>query len=101
MSWYWENHQGNWYVAGKQTQYINGTCWHKWLNKTSQITELIEKNPEKCSKISPSTELVFSEISLKKDKAGLDKIQKESNGRLKIFCLQKWIPFIQPNNLDE
>lgn len=58
---------------------------------TKQVRSLnsLKKNPEKCSKISPSTELVFSEISLKKDKAGLDKIQKESNGRLKIFCLQK------------
>ena len=70
---------------------------------TEQFNSLnsFKKILKKRNKFSPSTRQVFSEIILRKDKASLVKIRRDTNGRLKKLCQQKGIAFIEHDNLDE
>ena len=58
------------------------------LTKQINSLDLYEKILNEHNKILPSTELVFSEIILRKDNPCLINIQKKTNERLKNFCQQ-------------
>ena len=56
---------------------------------------------KKVKQVSPNTKVVFSSLITRKDKKDLDKKVVEVNGRLKNFCAQKNIDFIDNTNLKE
>ena len=53
------------------------------------------KNP------SPDTKLVFSSVILRKDKKDISKKVGETNQRLKDYCKQKNIDFVDNSNIIE
>ena len=69
------------------------------LTKQINSLDLYEKILNKHNKILPSTELVFSEIILRKDNPCLINIQKKTNERLKNVCQQNRVAFIVHYNL--
>ena len=52
-------------------------------------------------KLSPNTKVAFSSIVTRKDKKGISKTVQDTNSRLKIYCTQKNIDFIQNSNIME
>ena len=52
-------------------------------------------------KISPNTKTSFSSITIRKDKKGIDKIVVETNARLKNYCSQKKLDYIENTNIKE
>ena len=55
----------------------------------------------KVSKDSPSTQLAFSLIIVRKDKKNLEKSIIETNARLKNYCSQKGLGYIENNGIKE
>ena len=62
-------------------------------NNVNLLTN-VKKNFNKVSKESPSTSIAFSSIINLKDKTNIHKTLTDTNGRLKNFCIQKGISFI-------
>ena len=56
---------------------------------------------KKVKQISPNTKVVFSSLITRKDQKDLDKKVVEVNSRLKNFCAQKNIDFIDNMNIKE
>ena len=52
-------------------------------------------------KLSPNTKVAFSSIVTRKDKKDISKTVQDTNSRLKIYCTQKNIDFIQNSNIME
>ena len=44
---------------------------------------------------SPNTKIAFSSITIRKDKKGIDKNVVETNARLKNYCSQKKLDYIE------
>ena len=55
----------------------------------------------KVSKESPSTSIAFSSIISRKDKRNIQKTVTNTNARLKNFCMQKGISFIDNSGIKE
>ena len=55
----------------------------------------------KYSKESPSSSIVFSSIINRKDKTKIQKTLTDTNARLKNFCMQKGISFIDNSGIKE
>ena len=71
---------------------------------TNNINTLrsVKKNIcEKTKKISPNTKIVFSSIIFRKDRRDIEKQRGDVNTRLKNFCKQKNVSFIDNSNLKE
>ena len=66
----------------------------KLLNNVKKILKKVPAN-------APSTNLAFSSIIVRKDKRNIEKSTADTNVRLKIFCMQKGIGFINSNNIKE
>ena len=52
-------------------------------------------------RISPNTKIAFSSITIRKDKKGIDKNVVETNARLKNYCSQKKLDYIENTNIKE
>ena len=52
-------------------------------------------------KLSPNTKVAFSSIVTRKDKKDISKTVQDTNLRLKNYCSQKNIDFIQNSNIME
>ena len=61
----------------------------------------VKKIFKEISKDSPSTQLAFSSIIVRKDKNGLEKNIIETNVSLKNYCLQKGLGCIENNGIKE
>ena len=61
----------------------------------------VKKVLRKVSKDSPSAQLAFSSIIVRKDKKNLEKNIIETNARLKNYCSQKGLGYIENNGIKE
>ena len=61
----------------------------------------VKKNFREVSKDSPSTQLAFSSVIVRKDKKNLEKGIIETNARLKNYCSEKGLGFIENNGIRE
>ena len=64
------------------------------LNSVKKIVKDVKKS-------SPNTKLVFSSILIRKDKKGISKKVTDINSRLKNYCQQKHLDFIDNSNVLE
>ena len=71
------------------------------ITKGINTLNCAKKILKKVKQVSPNTKVVFSSLITRKDKKDLDKKVVEVNGRLKNFCSQKNIDFIENTNLKE
>ena len=55
----------------------------------------VKKIFNKTSKESPSSSIEFSSVINRKDKTNIEKTVTDTNARLKNFCMQKGISFIE------
>ena len=60
-----------------------------------------KKNMRKDKKISPNTKIVFSSIIFRKYRRDIEKRRIDVNTRLKNFCKQKNLSFIDNSNLKD
>ena len=51
--------------------------------------------------MSPKTKLAFSNVIVRKDKVNLERGRKDINSRMKNFCQQKGIGYIDNSNIIE
>ena len=70
-------------------------------NNVKKILNNVKKILKKVSANAPSTNLAFSSIIVRKDKRNIEKSIADTNARLKNFCMQKGIEFINNNNIKE
>ena len=63
--------------------------------------KLGQKIVKKIKQISPNTKIAFSSLITRKDKKGLDKKVQDVNNRLKNYCSQTNIEYIENNNIKE
>ena len=68
-------------------------------NNVNHLTN-VKKILNKVSKELPSTAITFSSIINRKDKTNVQKTLTDTNARLKNFCVQKGISFINNNGSD-
>ena len=61
----------------------------------------VKKMVKKVKNSSPNTKLVFSSVILRKDKKDISKKVGETNQRLKNYCKQKNIDFVDNSNIIE
>ena len=66
-------------------------------NTLNTIKKLIKTVKRK----SPNTNAVLSSVMMRKDKKDISKMVSDVNSRLKIFCAQKNIDFIENSNIKE
>ena len=88
----------------KENSKINTLIVHARTNDlTNNINTLrsVKKICEKTKKISPNTKIVFSSIIFRKDRRYIEKQRNDVSTRLKNFCKQKNIAFIDNSNLKE
>ena len=88
----------------KENSKINTLIVHARTNDlTNNINTLrsVKKTCEKTKKISPNTKIVFSSIIFRKDRRDIEKQRNDVSTRLKNFCKQKNIAFIDNSNLKE
>ena len=88
----------------KENSKINTLIVHAGTNDlTNNINTLrsVKKICEKTKKISPNTKIVFSSIIFRKDRRDIEKQRSDVNTRLKNFCKQKNLSFIDNSNLKE
>ena len=67
------------------------------INLLNNVKKIVKKTKKK----SPSTKLCFSDIIVRKDKKNLEKPRADTNSRLKNFCKQKNLGFIENSNLKD
>ena len=68
-------------------------------NNVNHLTN-VKKILNKVSKELPSTAIAFSSIINRKDKTNVQKTLTDTNARLKNFCVQKGISFINNSGSD-
>ena len=61
----------------------------------------VKKIVKQVSNISPTTTVAFSSIIIRKDKKHVEKPLTDTNTRLKNYCRQKGISFIENSNIKE
>ena len=61
----------------------------------------LKKILKKCNESSPKTKLAFSTVIVRKDKVNLERGRKDINSRMKNFCQQKRIGYIDNSNITE
>ena len=61
----------------------------------------VKKNVKKVKQASANTKVVFSSLITRKDKIDLDKKVQDTNNRLKNYCAQTNIDFIDNNNIKQ
>ena len=71
------------------------------LTNTIKLLTNVKKIFNKVFKESPSTSIAFSCIINRKDKANIQKTLTDTNARLRNFCLQKGIIFIDNSGIKE
>ena len=71
------------------------------LTKGKNVLHNIKKIVEVVRRISPNTKIAFSSITIRKDKKGIDKNVVETNARLKYYCSQKTLDYIENTNMKE
>ena len=71
------------------------------LTKGKNILNNVKKIVKEVKRISPNTKIAFSSITIRKDKKGIDKNVVETNARLKNYCSQKKLNYIENTNIKE
>ena len=61
----------------------------------------LRKVLKKCNELSPKTKLDFSNAIVRKVKVNLEKVCKDINSRMKNYCQQKGIGYIDNGNIRE
>ena len=67
------------------------------INPLNNLRKILKK----CTELFPKTRLAFSNVIVRKDKVNLERIRKDINSRLKNFCQQKRIDYIDSSNNTE
>ena len=67
------------------------------INSLNSVKKIVKD----AKKSSPNTKLVFSSILIRKDKKGISKNVTDINSRLKNYCQQKHLNFIDNSNIME
>ena len=71
------------------------------LTNNVNLLNSVKKMVKKVKNSSPNTKLVFSTVILRKDKKDISKKVGETNQRLKNYCKQKNIDFVDNSNTIE
>ena len=71
------------------------------ITKGKNLLDNVKKILKQVKKLSPITEVAFSSIVTRKDKKDVSKTVQDTNSRLKNYCSQKNIDFIQNSNIME
>ena len=71
------------------------------LTNNMNLLNSVKKMVKKVKNPSPNTKLVFSSVILRKDKKDISKKVGETNQRLKNYCKQKNIDFVDNSNIIE
>ena len=71
------------------------------ITKNVNLLTKVKKIFNKDSKELPSTSIAFSSIIKRKDKTNIQKTLTDTNARLKNFCMQRGISFIDSNGIKE
>ena len=71
------------------------------LTNNVNLLNSVKKMVNKVKNSSPNTKLVFSSVILRKDKKDISKKVGETNQRLKNYCKQKNIDFVDNSNIIE
>ena len=71
------------------------------ITKNVNLLTKVKKIFNKDSKELPSTSNAFSSIIKRKDKTNIQKTLTDTNARLKNFCMQRGISFIDSNGIKE
>ena len=71
------------------------------LTNNVNLLNSVKKMVKKVKNSSPNTKLVFSTVILRKDKKDISKKVGETNRRLKNYCKQKNIDFVDNSNTIE
>ena len=71
------------------------------LTKGKNVLNNVKKIVKEVKRISPNTKIAFSSITIRKDKKGIDKNVVETNARLKNYCSQKKLDYIENTNIKE
>ena len=71
------------------------------LTNNVNLLSSVKKMVNKVKNSSPNTKLVFSSVILRKDKKDISKKVGETNQRLKNYCKQKNIDFVDNSNIIE
>ena len=78
--------------------YIKGT---NDITKGKNLLNNFKKILKQVKKLSPNTKVAFLSIVTRKHKKNISKTVQDTNSRLKNFCSQKNIDFIQNSNIME
>ena len=71
------------------------------ITNGANILNSVKKIVKQVSDISPRTTVTFSLIIVRKDKKHIEKPLTDTNTRLKNYCRQKGISFIENSNIKE
>ena len=71
------------------------------LTKEKNVLNNVKKIVKEVKRISLNTKIAFSSITIRKDKKGIDKNVVETNARLKNYCSQKKLDYIENTNIKE
>ena len=71
------------------------------ITKGKNLLNNVKKILKQVKKLSPNTKIAFSSIVTRKDKKDISKTVQDTNSRLKSYCNQKNIDFIQNSNIME
>ena len=77
------------------------TEWYSWKKFVKESWRQEEKILKQVKKLYPNTKVAFSSIVTRKDKKDISKTVQDTNLRLKNYCSQKNIDFIQNSNIME
>ena len=67
------------------------------INPLNNLRKILKK----CNELSSKTKLAFSIVIVRKDKVNLERGRKDINSRMKNFCQQKGIGYIDNSNFTE
>ena len=71
------------------------------LKKGKNVLNNVKKIGKEVKRISRNTKIAFSSIKIRKDKKDIDKNVVETNARLKNYCSQKKLDYIENTNIKE
>ena len=71
------------------------------ITKGKNLLNNVKKTLKQVKKLSPNTKVAFSSVVTRKDKKDISKTVQGTNSRLKKYCSQKNIDFIQNSNIME
>ena len=74
-----------------------GTDITKGINSLTSVKKIVKK----VKQTSPNSKVVFSSLLTRKDKKDLDKKVQDVNNRLKNYCMQTNLDYIENNNIKE